>query len=145
MPSVFIQAPTERVFEAMCDLKRHAKWAHHNISIEAGQEGAPAVGHTYNSSEKGATPDQLTVTDIVPNQLFKFHSVMSRGMGWEFDHTMTATPDGEGTVVTRGAKVTKFPILMLPMRLIIPLVGPSFHKKLLNNMKADLEQPAAGS
>ena len=56
MPSVFIQAPPDKVFDAISDLTRHVKWAQHNIAIEAGQEGPPAVGHTYTSSEKGNTP-----------------------------------------------------------------------------------------
>ena len=142
MPKVFIQAPTNKVFEAMCDLTRHAKWAHHPIDIKAGQEGPPAVGSTYTSSEKEATPDQLTITEMVPGEMFRFHSVMSRGMGWEFDFSMTSTPEGEGTVVTRTAKVVKSPILMLPMRLLMPLVGPMYDKKLLNNMKMDLESEA---
>ena len=59
MPKVFIQAPTDKVFEAMCDLTRHAKWAKHDIAIESGQEGPPAVGNTYTSSHKGGTPDRL--------------------------------------------------------------------------------------
>lgn len=50
MPRVFIQAPTDKVFEAMCDLTCHAKWAKHEIAIESGQEGPPAVGNTYTSS-----------------------------------------------------------------------------------------------
>ena len=107
MPSVIIQAPPDVVFEAMCDLTRHPKWAKHDIVIEAGQEGLPAVGNAYSSSEKGATPDQLTVTELVPNELLKFHSHMSRGMGWDFDFTMTARPEGDGTMVTRDAKITK--------------------------------------
>ncbi len=143
MPSVFTQAPTDRVFDAMCDLTRHSKWAYHDIAIQAGQVGPPAVGNTYTSSQKGATADRLTVTNMVPNELFRFHSVMSRGMGWEFDHIMTTRPEGEGTAVTRDAKVTKFPIYMLPMRLLIPLFGPGQEKKLLNNMKADLEDGSA--
>lgn len=52
---------------------------------------------------------------------------------------MTSKPEGDGNVVTRNARVTKFPILMLPMRLLIPLVGPGFEKKLLTNMKAEFE------
>ena len=139
MPEVFIQAPTETVFEAMCDLTRHAKWATHPIVIQAGQDGPPAMGNTYTSTENTAAPDQLTVTEIVPRERFCFHSVMSRGMGWEFDFTMTAKPEGEGTIVTRNVKITKFPIFMLPMRLVMPLVLPKFDKKMLINMKADLE------
>ncbi len=140
MPEVFILAPTETVFEAMCDLTRHAKWAAHPITIQAGQDGPPAVGNTYTSTEKTATPDQLVVTEMVPNERFRFHSVMSRGMGWEFDFTMTAKPEGEGTTVTRNVKITKFPILMLPMKLMMPLIAPKADMKMLNNMKADLEE-----
>ena len=137
MPSVFIQASTDKVFEAMCDLTRHAKWAHHNIVIEAGQEGPPAVGNTYTSSHKGGSPDRLTVTEMIPNERFVFHSVMPNN--WELDHSMTASPQGEGTLVTREGKISKIPILMTPMKLLIGLVGPGFDKKLLANMKADLE------
>ncbi len=140
MPEVFIQAPTETVFEAMCDLTRHAKWAAHPITIQAGQDEPPAVGNTYTSTEKTATPDRLTVTEMVPHERFRFHSVMSRGMGWEFDFTMTAKPQGDGTLVTRDQKITKFPIFMLPMKLMMPLIVPKFDKKMLNNMKADLEE-----
>lgn len=140
MPEVFIQAPTETVFQAMCDLTRHAKWANHPIVIQAGQDGPAAVGNTYTSTEKTATPDQLTVTELVPHERFCFHSVMSRGMGWEFDFTMTAKPAGDGTTVTRNVRITKFPIFMLPMRLMMPLIVPKFEKKMLVNMKEELEQ-----
>ena len=124
----------------MCDLTRHAKWATHPITIQAGQDGPPAVGNTYTSTEKTATPDQLAVTEMVTNERFRFHSVMSRGMGREFDFTMTAKPEGEGTTVTRNVKITKFPILMLPMKLMMPLIAPKADKKMLMNMKADLEE-----
>ena len=137
MPSVFIQAPTDKVFEAMCDLTRHAKWAHHDIVIEAGQEGPPAVGNTYTSSHKGRRPDRLTVTEMTANERFNFHTVMSNN--WELDFSMTAGPQGEGTLVTRGGKITKIPILMSPMKLLFGMVGAGFEKKFLNNMKSDLE------
>ena len=97
------------------------------------------MGDTYTCSEKGATPDRLTVTELVPTELFKFHSHMSRGMGWDFDFTMTARPEGDGTIGTRDAKITKFPIIMLPMRLLIPLIAPGLEQNFLNNMKADLK------
>ena len=50
MPSINIQAPVDEVFKAMCDLTHHTQWATHELSIEAGQEGPPAVGNTYTSS-----------------------------------------------------------------------------------------------
>ena len=66
MPNVYIQAPIDQVFEAMCDLTRHAKWATHDIAIQAWQDGLPAVGNTYTSSHKGGAPDQLTITEMSP-------------------------------------------------------------------------------
>ena len=138
MTSIVINAPPDKVFEAISDLTRHAKWAKHQIQIEAQQEGPPAVGNTYTSQEKNNTPDRLTVTELVPKHLFRFYSRMDRGMGWEFDHTMTVAPHGEGTLVTRGTKVTKFPILMILMKLMIPLM-PSGDKILLSNIKEELE------
>ena len=137
MPSVFIQAPTEKVFEAMSDLTRHPKWANHNIVIEAGQEGAPAVGNTYTSSHKGGSPDRLTVTQMTPNQRFGFHSVMPNK--WELDFSMTVTQQGEGTLVSRSCEITKIPIFLAPMKLLFALVAPGGDKKVLNNMKGDLE------
>ena len=137
MPQVVIQAPPDKVFEAMCDLTRHAKWAPHDLEIVAGQEGTPAVGHTFTSSHKGKAPDQLAITEMVPNQRVAFHSVMANK--WELDFKMTAAPQGEGTLVTRSGKLTKVPLLLTPMKLLIALAGPMGDKKLLNGMKADLE------
>lgn len=140
MPSIHISAPTEQVFEAMCDLTRHAKWAAHDIGIEASQEGPPAVGSTYASSHQGKTPDQLTVTEMRPNERFSFRSVMANK--WELDFTMTVSQQVEGTLVTRGGKVTKIPLLMAPMKLLVAMASGGPEKKFLNNMKAELEAPA---
>lgn len=137
MPSIHIAAPTDQVFEAMCDLTRHAKWASHEIEIAAGQEGAPAVGSTYTSSHKGKAPDRLTITDMTPGQRLGFHSVMANN--WELDFEMTVSPDGEGTLVSRSGKLTKVPIFLAPMKLLIAMAGPMGDKKLLNGMKSDLE------
>jgi hypothetical protein len=64
---------------------------------------------------------------------------LARGMGWVFDFTMPAKPQGDATLVTRDQKITNFPIFMLPMRLMMPLIVKKFDKKMLNNLKADLE------
>ena len=140
MRSVFIQAPTDKVFEPMCDLTRHAKWAAHDISVQADQEGLPAVGHTYTSSHKGKTPDRITITEMTPNERFGFHVIMPNK--WELQWDMRAAPQGEGTLVSRQGKITKMPAIMTPMKLLFPLIASPFDKKLLNNMKADLEGAA---
>ena len=140
MPSIHIQAPVEQVFQAMCDLTRHAKWAAHDITIEATQEGPPAVGNTYTSSQQGKTPDRLTVTEMRPNARFAFHSVMPNK--WELDFTMTVSQQVEGTIVTRGGRITKMPVLMTPMKLLVALASPGPEKRFLSNMKTDLESSA---
>ena len=97
------------------------------------------MGNTYTSSLQGKAPDQLTVTEMRPNERFAFHSVMPNN--WELDFTMTIGQQVEGTRVTRTGRITKMPLLMTPMKLMIALVSPGFDKKFLNNMKADLEAP----
>jgi len=139
MPKVFIQAPSDQVFKALSDLTRHAKWASHKINIVAGQVGPPAVGNSYTSAHaKAKGPDRLTVTEMSPNERFAFHVVMPNS--WQFDFTMTSNPQGGGTLVTRKARVTKIPALMLPLRLLFPLVAGLYDGKFLRNMKADLER-----
>lgn len=142
MPSIHINAPVDQVFEAMCNLTRHAKWATHEITIEAAQEGPPAVGSTYASSHKGKSPDRLTVTDMRPNERFAFHSVMKPDK-FELDFTMTVKEQVEGTLVTREGKITKIPPMMLPLKLMFGMITSGPDKKFLNNMKADIEGPAA--
>ncbi len=58
---------------------------------------------------------------------------------WELAFEMTVAPQGEGTLVTRSGRLTKVPLLLTPMKLLIAMAGPMGDKKLLNNMKADLE------
>lgn len=47
MANIFIEAPQDKVFEAMCDLPGHSKWAAHDIRIEAAEEGPLKVGSVY--------------------------------------------------------------------------------------------------
>ena len=121
MSSINIQAPVDQVFEAICDLSRHAKWAAHDITIEAGQEGPPAVGNTYTSAHQGKTPDQLIITELRPNERFAFHSVMPNK--FELDFTMTVSQQVEGSRVTRQGKVTKIPLLMTPLKLLVAMAS----------------------
>ena len=137
MPSIHIQAPTDRVFGAMSDLTRHARWAAHDLEIKALGEGPAQVGSQYSCTHKGKPADQVTITDISPNERFGFHVTMPNK--WELQWNMTATSQGEGTLVTRDGKITKMPLLMTPMKLLVALIGSGYEKKLLNNMKADLE------
>lgn len=97
MGNVTVNAPVEMVFEAICDLTRHAKWATHNIMITADQEGLPEVGHTYSSFKEGKMPDRITITSMTPNKALSFHVVMPNK--WELEWQMSVAPDGDGTRV----------------------------------------------
>ena len=137
MGAVTVNAPVEKVFEGICDLTRHAKWAAHAIVITADQEGLPAVGHTYSSAKGSGKPDRVTITSMTPNEAFGFHVVMPNN--WELDWQMTVTPDGDGTRVERQGRVTKIPVYLLPMKLMFPMVASMDNSKMAKKMKADLE------
>jgi hypothetical protein len=79
----------------------------------------------------------LTVTELTRDERFGFHVVMSNG--WELDFAMTVEPQGDGTLVTRKAKMRKMPAASFLVRLIVPLVGNVHEKKFLENMKLELE------
>ena len=121
----------------MSDLTRHGKWAAHDLEIKAVGNGPAQVGSQYSCTHKGKSADQVTITDMSPNERFGFHVTMPNK--WELQWNMSATPEDGGTLVTRQGKITKMPLLMTPLKLLVAMVSAGFEKKLLNNMKADLE------
>ncbi|MCH8802315.1 MAG: SRPBCC family protein [Chloroflexi bacterium] len=137
MGTVTVNAPVEKVFEAICDLTRHANWAAHDITITADQEGTPAVGDTYSSVKGGGKPDRITVTSMTPNESLGFHVVMPNS--WELDWQMSVTADGDGTRVERKGRVTTIPWYMAPMKLMFGMVASMDESKMAKKMKADLE------
>ena len=82
----------------------------------------------------------MTVTEMRPNERFSFHSVMPNKFELEF--TMTVSQQVEGAMVTRRGRVTKIPLLMTPMKLLVAMASAGPEKKFLSNMKADLEASA---
>ena len=143
MPKILVNAAPEQVFTAISDLTRHAAWAAHPITIEAVGEGSPQVGSTYKCTHKGRPGDMVTVTEMVPNQRFGFGSVMPNKA--EFKFTMTVSPQGEGSLVTRSGKPAKLPgatkLILLAFPLIMIMVN-SAENKFLRNMKEELEKSA---
>ena len=137
MGKATINAPVDKVFEAVSDLTRHAEWAAHPINISVETEGPVAVGHKYSSGKSGKELDRITVTEVVPNERFGFQVVMPNG--WELDWTITFTTDGDRTTVDRKGRITKIPWYMSPMLLIVAMIGPIFEGKLAKKMKAELE------
>ncbi len=59
MSKITVNAPVDKVFEAVSDLTRHAGWAAHDINISAETEEPVAVGHKYSSGKSGGKWDQI--------------------------------------------------------------------------------------
>ena len=137
MGKITVNAPVDKVFDAVSDLTRHAGWAAHDINISAETDGAVAVGHIYSSGKSGKELDRVTVTEVVPNQRFGFHVVMPNK--WELDWQISVSAAGDGTSVERKGRITSIPMLMAPMKLLYALAAPMDEKKLAKKMKADLE------
>lgn len=137
MGSTVVNAPPDKVFEAVSDLTRPANWAAHEIVITGDQEGPVAVGHTFSSVKNGGKPDRITITSVTPNEGLGFHVVMPNS--WELDWQISLTSQVDGTKVDRSVRITKMPWYMSPMKLVVAAVGPIFEKKMAKNMKAELE------
>ena len=137
MGKVTVNAPVDKVFEAVSDLTRHAAWAAHPIDITSEQDGQIGFGHKYWSGKSGKTLDRITVTEYAPNDRFGFQVVMPNG--WELDWLITLSAKDGGTEVNRKSKVTKIPVYLKPMVLVIAMLSPIFERKMAKKMKAELE------
>lgn len=137
MGKITVNAPVDKVFEAVSDLTRHAGWAAYSIDISSEMDGPVAVGHKYSLGKSGGKRDRITITDFVPNERLGFHVVMPNK--WELDWQISVSPAGDGTSVERKGRITSIPTLMAPMKLLYALAAPMDEKKLVKTMKADLE------
>mgnify|MGYP001162455245 CR=1 FL=1 len=102
MGKTTVNAPIDKVFEAVSDLTRHANWAAHPISITAETERPVMIGHTYSSGKSGNKSGRLQVTELEPNDHFRFQVVMPNG--WELDWAITPMANGEGPRLTGKSK-----------------------------------------
>ena len=83
MGKATVNAPVEKVFEAVSDLTRHAAWAANPIDITSEQDGPIGFGHKYSSCKSGKALDRITVTEYAPNDRFGFQVVIPNR--WELD------------------------------------------------------------
>ena len=107
MGKITVNAPVDKVFEAVSDLARHAGWAAHSIDISSEMDGPVAVGHKYSSNKSGGKRDWITITDFVPNERVGFHVVMPNK--WELDWQISVSPAGDGTSVEARAGSLRSP------------------------------------
>ncbi|MBM3924545.1 MAG: SRPBCC family protein [SAR202 cluster bacterium] len=139
---VSINAPPEKVFPALSDLTRHAKWSIHNIEIKQLSGNGNVVGSEYSSGHAGKKGDIVKITKVDPNKTFAFRSAMPNKM--EIDHTFNIRPEGTGTRVVHHMKMTKVPgamILATPLlKLMIGMAAPGQDRKFLHNMKVEMEK-----
>ena len=139
---VSINAPPERVFPALSDLTRHAKWSIHSIEIKQLSGDGNVVGAEYSSGHPSKKGDIVKVTKVEPNKTFAFHSSMPNKM--EFDHTFELRPDGTGTRVVHHSKLAKVPGMMVPLKpilsLMVAMAAPGQDRKFLHNMKVEMEK-----
>jgi uncharacterized protein YndB with AHSA1/START domain len=139
---VSINAPPEKVFPALSDLTRHAKWSIHNIEIKQLSGNGHVVGSEYSSGHPAKKGDIVKVTKVEPNKLFAFHSSMPNKM--EFDHTFILRPEGTGTRVVHHSNLAKVPgmmVLATPLlKLMMGMLAPGQDRKFLHNMKVEMEK-----
>ena len=95
MGKITVNAPVDKVFEAVNDLARHAGWAAHSIDISSEMDGPVAIGHKYSSNKSGGKRDRITITDFVPDERVGFHVVMPNK--WVLDWQISDSPAGDGT------------------------------------------------
>jgi uncharacterized protein YndB with AHSA1/START domain len=108
--TLHIDAPPEKVFDAVSDVEHHSEWANPNakLSMTSVSGGPPALGSRYRSEQVFAGKPQTADIEIVrferPGR-FAF-SVSQRKRGGDgkdvhYTHTFVLTPEGGGTKLVR--------------------------------------------
>ena len=140
-----IAAPPEKVFEYLLDFARHPEWTTpgHGVKITASVAGPAKVGATFISDahQFGAQHDQLTVTELVPNQRLVYESVMKDGN--RFRHTLELTPTAAGTRLRKRFQSLKLNLTSTLMSPIGMIVAPRFTAADLQRIKRRLETPTS--
>ena len=96
-----VNAPLERVFEALSDLSRHGEWAANDLKVEAVSEGAAAVGSEYKSSVRFMGKDvsgALRIKALEPPSRFVFTIDDNNG---RFEQEYRLGPQDGGTRVAQ--------------------------------------------
>jgi uncharacterized protein YndB with AHSA1/START domain len=85
-----IDAPRDRVFALVSDLRNHVEWSG-GEAIEMTSDGPISVGTTYETEERGplgwTTKEQSVVTELHPDSRFAWRSYGPLGtwLDWSFD------------------------------------------------------------
>ena len=139
--SVSINKSPAEVFAYLSDVSKHAEWSPKPYRVE-GTSGPVKVGDTFASV--GTIPgdknhrNEVTVTECsAPTRLV----LDAEEKGQHFINSFDLTPEGDGTLLTRGMDAPKppFPISLIFPLLMATVIRPDVMKG-LNNLKATLER-----
>jgi uncharacterized protein YndB with AHSA1/START domain len=145
--TMHIDAPPEKVFDALSDVEHHPDWANPSAKLKMSSVsgGPPRMGSTYRSEQVFVGKPQTAEIEIVefdrPNR-FAF-SITQRKLGStkevRYRHTFVLTPEGGGTRLERTTASVGGNALLDAV--VTPAVKAD-GKKSLANLKRKLEAPA---
>jgi uncharacterized protein YndB with AHSA1/START domain len=101
--SVFIAAPTERVWEILIDVERWPEWTASMSRVERLDEGELRVGSPVRVKQPRLPPSSWTVTDLDPGRSFTW---MSRSGGVTSEGVHGVEPSGNGSRATLAFRQT---------------------------------------
>ena len=139
---VLVNAPLQKTFDYVADLKKHPEWSGGELKVEAIGSGPIAVGKEYLSKGEVATqknrPNQLQVTEYEPPRKFSFVAI-DPDFGKVF-HVFTFIEQSGGVMVTRTVTLSLNPIVAVAFRfLVYPLIGNPSMQKAMSSLKKQLE------
>jgi len=105
--SIFINAPTEKVFDYMAEPNNMLMWIHNLVEVKDRSEGPAGLGTTYREALKGPggvkIPSFMRINKYERPHKLDFEST-SAGMRLTFAHTLE--PKDNGTLVTEICEYT---------------------------------------
>ena len=138
--SVFINAKPEDVFKYVSDLAKRGEWADNPLEITPVDDSDIAVGKRYTSTAEfrgGTVIGEQTITEYEPPRRFSFHVEDSTS---KHDHTLTFTPQREGTLMERTAVGQwAFGTWLLAATIGGIVIGKPMMKRAFENLKGKLE------
>ncbi|HEV2890360.1 MAG TPA: SRPBCC family protein [Frankiaceae bacterium] len=124
-------APAEAVWPLVSDLTRHGEWSADPLTV------TPAGDGVYESVARSKGKEfraRLEVLESVPPRRFAFRATDATGT---YDHVLTLTPDGTGTVVTREIEAASLSVgQRLLFYAVLPIVKKPNARKALRNLAA---------
>ena len=92
-----LDAPPERVFDYIADVRNEAEWSKDIQSVELAGDGPIGSGTKFDCVYRGFGPVQLTITDFRRPERLGF---LGDGPRIRMDFVMDLAPEGDGTSVT---------------------------------------------